>query len=110
MLKQLVQLRLCDEKLYDTLLNYQSVENADELKRIILLEGYTTDLIIPSMVRSISTEYIEIVRRNYEDSKISYGKLEELLGFIEKVPEDYGYVRDDHSQISQRRYSWKRAL
>ncbi|NLB78000.1 MAG: hypothetical protein GXX92_07135 [Clostridiales bacterium] len=30
MLKQLVQLRLCDAKLYDTLLNYQSVENADE--------------------------------------------------------------------------------
>ena len=30
MLKQLVQLRFCDARLYDTLLNYQSVENADE--------------------------------------------------------------------------------
>lgn len=96
MLKQLIQLRLCDEKLYDTLLNYQAVEKADELKRITLLEGYTTDLIIPTMARSISTEYIEVVRRNYEDNKISYGKLEELLGFIEKVPEDYGYVRDEN--------------
>jgi len=48
------------------------------------------------MVRSISTEYIKIVRRNYEGGKISYGKLEELLGFIEKVPEDYGYVRDEN--------------
>ncbi|NLB77999.1 MAG: hypothetical protein GXX92_07140 [Clostridiales bacterium] len=60
------------------------------------MEGYTTDLITPSMVRSISTEYIKIVRRNYEGGKISYGKLEELLGFIEKVPEDYGYVRDEN--------------
>ena len=60
------------------------------------MEGYTTDLITPSMVRSISTEYIKIVRRNYEGGKISYGKLEELLGSIEKVPEDYGYVRDEN--------------
>jgi hypothetical protein len=47
------------------------------------------------LVRSISTEYIEVVRRNFEDNKISYGKLEEMLGFIGKTPEDYGYIRNE---------------
>ena len=95
MLKQLIQLKLCDEKLYEPLLKFQALEKADELKKITLMEGYSTELIKPSEVRSISTEYIEIVRRNYEDNKISYGKLEEMLGFIGKTPEDYGYMKNE---------------
>ena len=71
------------------------MERAGELEKITQLEGYTTELIKPSEVRSISTEYIEVVRRNFEDNKISYGKLEEMLGFIGKTPEDYGYMRNE---------------
>jgi len=95
MLKQLVQLRLCDEKLYEPLVYYQSLEMASELKKITLMEGYSTELINPSNIKSISTEYIEVVRRNFEENKISYGKLEEMLEFIGKTPEDYGYVRNE---------------
>lgn len=95
MLKQLIQLRLCDEKLYEPLLYYQVLEKADVLEKITQMEGYSAELIKPSKIKSISTEYIEIVRRNFEDNKISYGKLEEMLGFIGKVPEDYGYVRNE---------------
>jgi Zn-dependent peptidase ImmA (M78 family) len=95
MLKQLTQLGLCDEKLYSHLLTYQAIDKADELIKITKQEGYLPDLIIPSMTKSISTEYLEIIRNNYEIGKISYGKLKELLGFIGKVPEDYGYVRDE---------------
>jgi len=94
MLKQLIQLGLCDEKLYTHLLSYQAIDKADELKKITKQEGYLPNIIMPSMTKSISTEYLEIIRMNYETSKISYGKLEELLGFIGKVPEDYGYVRN----------------
>lgn len=95
MLKQLIQLRLCDEKLYESLLCYQSLEKASELKKITLMEGYSTELIEPSNIKSISTEYIEVLRRNFEENRISFGKLEEMLGFIGKTPGDYGYVRNE---------------
>ena len=95
MLKQLIQIRLCDKKLYETLLDFQSLERVKDLEKITQQEGYTTELIKPSGVKSISTEYIEVVRRNFEENKISYGKLEEMLGFIGKTPEDYGYVRNE---------------
>lgn len=95
MLKQLIQMKLCDEKLYEPLLCYQSLEKTSELKKITLMEGYTTELIEPSNIKSISTEYIEVLRRNFEENRISYKKLEEMLGFIGKTPEDYGYLRNE---------------
>ena len=95
MLKQLIQLRLCDEKLYEPLLCYQSLEKASELEKITFMEGYSTEFIKPSNIKNISTEYIEVVRRNFEENKISYGKLEEMLEFIGKTPENYGYVRNE---------------
>ncbi len=48
------------------------------------------------MLKYVSKEYEEIIRRNYETGKISYKRLEFLLDFIGKDPADYGYeVSDD---------------
>lgn len=75
MLKRLVQLGLCDISLYDELKEYGSIEKKEELQEITQLEGYDISLIIPSNVSYISKEYLEIARTNYENGKISYGKI-----------------------------------
>lgn len=95
MLKQLVNLKLCDIKRYDYLINFSSVEKAEELKKITIQEGYSTNLIEYSNIKFFSKEYVEIVKRNYENNKISFKKLEEFLSFIGKSPEDYGYEKDE---------------
>ena len=95
MLKRLIQLGLCDKTKYEDLREYSTLEKADELKKITKEEGFGLELITSSMKKSISQENIEIARRLYEDGKISYGKLDYLLSFIDKTPEDYGYYVND---------------
>lgn len=91
MLKRLVQLDLCSIDLYDDLASYGECENKEKLQEITMREGYDISLITPSNKSYISKEYIEISRRNYEEKKISYTKIKELLEFINKNPKDYGY-------------------
>ncbi|HFL2584270.1 TPA: ImmA/IrrE family metallo-endopeptidase [Clostridioides difficile] len=92
MLKRLVQLKLCDENLFETLALVGSIDNKGKLQSITINEGYKTDLIIPSNEEYISREYIEISRKNYEEGKISFTKLKELLEFIGRNPSDYGHT------------------
>lgn len=91
MLKRLVQLNLCSIDLYDELASYGACENKVKLQEITMKEGYDISLITPSNKSYISKEYIEISRRNYEDKKISYTKITEILGLINKNTKDYGY-------------------
>lgn len=91
MLKRLVQLKLCDESLFGELALMGSMENKDKLQDITIKQGYTKDLIIPSNKEYISREYIEVSRKNYEEGKISFTKLKELLAFIGKDPSDFGH-------------------
>lgn len=91
MLKRLVQLDLCSIDLYDDLASYGECENKEKLQEITMREGYDISLITPSNKSYISKEYIEISRRNYEEKKISYTKIKELLELINKNPKDYGY-------------------
>jgi hypothetical protein len=37
---------------------------------------------------------LELVKNNYEQGIISYGKLEQLLEFIDQTPNAYGYGRE----------------
>lgn len=99
MLKRLVQLGLCDISLYDELKEYGSIEKKEELQEITKLEGYDISLIIPSNVSYISKEYLEIARTNYENGKISYGKISNLLEFINETPEKYGYTEPGEDDI-----------
>lgn len=92
MLKRLIYLDLCDADLYDSLLDYCSLDNKDLLLELTKKEGYDCSLILPSNAQYVSKEYEEIIRSNYETGKISYGKLESLLMFIGKAPEEFGYV------------------
>lgn len=98
MLKRLVQLDLCDISLYKDLEVYGSLEYSSELQDITKKEGYDISLIVPSKKSFISKEYIEIARRNYEDNKISYTKISELLEFIQRKPSDYGYEPYDNEE------------
>lgn len=93
MLKRFIHLELCDINKYEYLRSFGSVEKADELVRLTKQEGFDCSLIKPSKVKSISDEFIEIARSNYEKGKISYDKLDELLDFIGKTSEDYGYTK-----------------
>lgn len=97
MLKRLVQLNLCDINLYDSLVHYGSLEMKEVLRDITKTEGYDISLIIPSNSYYISKEYLELVKSNYEKSIISYGKLEQLLEFINETPNDYGYSRESEA-------------
>jgi len=91
MLKRLVFLGLCNRDLYGGLRAVASLENNEVLKKLEMNEGYDFSLIESSNVNYISKEYEEIIRSNFENNKISYKKLESLLHFIGKKPQDYGY-------------------
>ncbi len=96
MLKRLVFLDLCSIDKYETLLDICSIEKSEELKKLTLIEGYNLNLIVSSNISYVSKEYEEIIRRNYESKKISYKRLEYLLDFIGKTPDQFGYeVFDD---------------
>jgi Zn-dependent peptidase ImmA (M78 family) len=91
MLKRLIQLDLCAVKRYDFLREYGNVERTEELQQITLREGYEVHLIQPSKITSISDEYIQATRSNFEKKNISYGKLLEVLAYVGKTPLGYGY-------------------
>lgn len=99
MLKRLIQLNLCDRNLYKKLVEYGSVEKKEILREITKKEGYDISLIIPSNITFIPKEYIEIAKMNYEKGKISYGRLARLLSFINKTPEDYGYLQSSEDDL-----------
>ena len=91
MLKRLVQLDLCAPKKYSSLLEISTIENKDKLQAITREEGYNIDLILPSMENYIPREYIIYVKSNYENKKISYEELENILKFIDLEPKELGY-------------------
>jgi Zn-dependent peptidase ImmA (M78 family) len=93
MLKRLVQLQICAAKRYDFLRGYATPERAVELQELTIQEGKDIRLIIPSHVNSISDEYLQFVRNNFEKQKISYGKLYEVLEYVGKTPETFGYEK-----------------
>lgn len=99
MLKRLIQLDLCDISLYEKLAEYGTLERKEELREITKTEGYDISLIVPSDISYVSKEYLEIAKQNYEKGKISYGKITELLGFINETPEKYGYSEPDDDEI-----------
>jgi Zn-dependent peptidase ImmA (M78 family) len=98
MLKRLIQLDLCSIELYENLASYGELEKKEILQEITKKEGYDISLITPSYKSFISKEYIEISRKNYEENKISYTKISELLEFIQKSPQDYGYELTDEEE------------
>lgn len=99
MLKKLIQLNLCDISLYDQLLSYGSLEKKEELREMTRKEGYDISLITSSNILSVSKEYLEMAKKNYENGKISYGKITQLLGLIDETPEDYGYVEPSSDDL-----------
>jgi Zn-dependent peptidase ImmA (M78 family) len=99
MLKRLVQLDLCDISLYESLVEYGTLEKKKELRDITKTEGYDISLIVTSSIVHVSKEYLEIAKQNYEKGKISYGKITQLLEFINETPERYGYVEPKEDDI-----------
>ncbi|MBB6632063.1 ImmA/IrrE family metallo-endopeptidase [Clostridium algidicarnis] len=99
MLKRLVQLDLCDISLYESLVEYGTLEKKEELRDITKTEGYDISLIVPSNIVYVSKEYLEIAKQNYEKGKISYGKITQLLKFINETPEQYGYNEPEDDEI-----------
>jgi Zn-dependent peptidase ImmA (M78 family) len=99
MLKRLVQLDLCDISLYESLVEYGTLEKKEELRYITKTEGYDISLIVPSNIVHVSKEYLEIAKKNYEKGKISYGKITQLLEFINETPEQYGYNEPEDDEI-----------
>lgn len=99
MLKRLIQLDLCDISLYEKLAEYGTLEKKEELRKITKTEGYDISLIVPSNISYVSKEYLEIAKQNYEKGKISYGKITELLSFINETPEKYGYNEPGDDEI-----------
>ncbi|MEF9992331.1 MAG: ImmA/IrrE family metallo-endopeptidase [Romboutsia sp.] len=98
MLKRLVQLDLCSIDLYEHLASYGTNEKSLELQEITKKEGYDISLIMPSKKSYVSKEYIEISRKNYEENKISYTKITELLECAQRNPKDYGYDPDNKEE------------
>lgn len=91
MVKKLIQLGLCDIDRNTYLRDYGSLEKTQELQEITKKEGLSINLLLPSNVISVSREYIEYSKANYESKKISYKKIAELLSFIGETPDLYGY-------------------
>lgn len=93
MLKRLIQLNLCDASLYEELSRFSSVEKKQELREITKKEGYDISTITPTKASFVSKEYLEYAKKNYEEGKISYATITELLGFINGTTKEYGYVK-----------------
>lgn len=91
MLKRLLQLELCNVEKYAELLQYCTVEQKDILQGIMKSEDSDMSLIIPSNMSSITKEYLEMARSNYEKGRISYNKIKELLGYLGYTPEQFNY-------------------
>lgn len=91
MLKRLIQLQLCSLNKYEELVEICSVENIEKLQSLTKKEGYDIDLIIPSRITYISKEYIEFIKSNYENKKISYKNMRNCFEFLGLKPEDFGY-------------------
>lgn len=95
MLKRLLHLGLCDQQNCKRLREFGSVEHAQYLKKLTIEEGFKCDLIESSCASSISAEYLQAVRNNYENGEISFGKLASLLDYLGQTPQDYGYSPGD---------------
>jgi Zn-dependent peptidase ImmA (M78 family) len=95
MLKRLVYLGLCDHQTYKKLREFGTVQHASELRKVTIKEGFNCNLIEPSKVSTISAEYLQAVRNNYEKGKISFGKLTSLLDYLGQTPETYGYFPEE---------------
>ena len=99
MLKRLVQLNLCERNKYDSLSEICSLENADKLQLLTKKEGYDIKLIIPSNEKFIPKEYIEYIKTNYENKKISFNNMKNCFNFIGMDPMDFGYEYPNEEEI-----------
>ena len=99
MLKRLVQLNLCERNKYDSLSEICSLENADKLQLLTKKEGYDIKLIIPSNEKFIPKEYIEYIKTNYENKKISFNNMKNCFNFIGMDPMDFGYEYPSEEEI-----------
>jgi len=99
MLKRLVQLNLCERNKYDILSEICSLENADKLQLLTKKEGYDIKLIIPSNEKFIPKEYIEYIKTNYENKKISFNNMKNCFNFIGMDPMDFGYEYPSEEEI-----------
>lgn len=91
MLKRLIQIGLCAESKYNSLLEYSNTDNIANLESIIKAEDADLSIVKKSRARYISKSYLEAARDNYEKQSISYDKLEELLDYFGMKPEQFGY-------------------
>ena len=99
MLKRLVQLNLCERNKYDSLSEICSLENADKLQLLTKKEGYDIKLIIPSNEKFIPKEYIEYIKTNYENKKISFNNMKNCFNFIGMAPMDFGYEYPSEEEL-----------
>ncbi|MFZ5901736.1 ImmA/IrrE family metallo-endopeptidase [Desulforudis sp. DRI-14] len=75
---------------YKRLREYGSPENAALLKSLVYRYGYTDELISPTGAQ-IPRVFLQALNANYEDGRLSYKKLKELLGMWQKTPEEMGF-------------------
>lgn len=75
---------------YKKLREYGSQENAALLKSLVYRYGYTDELISPTEAQ-IPRVFLQALNANYEDGKLSYKKLKELLAMWQKTPEEMGF-------------------
>ena len=99
MLKRLVNLSLCQRNNYESLLEICSLENADKLQELTKKEGYDIKLIIPSKEKFIPKEYIEYIKTNYENKKISFNNMKSCFNFLGMDPMDFGYEYPAEEEI-----------
>lgn len=91
MLKRLIQLGLCSIYKYEELLDICSLQNAEKLQVLTRKEGYDISLIVPSKRYYIPQQYIEFVKSNYENKKISFNNMKNCLEFLGLTMEQFGY-------------------
>lgn len=99
MLKRLVQLNLCERNKYENLSEICLLGNEDKLQSLTKKEGYDINLIIPSNKRFIPKEYIEYIKTNYENNKVSFNNMKSCFNFIGMDPMDFGYEYPNEEEI-----------
>jgi Zn-dependent peptidase ImmA (M78 family) len=89
MLVKLFQFGYIVEAQFEKLKKMGRIEEQTNLLNLTKKQGFNTDLILPTNDSSIPDKFIHYIIDNYDNKKISYGRLEGFLEFIGSKPEEF---------------------
>lgn len=87
--KRLLGLNVIDKEKFDSL--NKILESQEQLDTLIKQIGGEVSLNLPTKEHGLREDILRIIKKNYDDKKITYEDLVLLFYWMDRSPEDYGY-------------------